>query len=88
MKDLEFHISKENDSRAEKILTNFDAAAGYAIGRAASTGDTMVIDVVTWSRAAARAWGGEHAVEVYEEDPDASVHERIVIKAESLGHVR
>jgi hypothetical protein len=45
------------------------------------------IDVVTWSRAAAKKWGGEYGLEVYDSDPEASVHDRIVIKAESQGHV-
>jgi len=46
------------------------------------------VDVIVYSRAAARAWGGDSAVEVYDADPDASVHERIVIRAESLGRIR
>jgi hypothetical protein len=42
---------------------------------------------VTWTKAAARKWGGDAAVETYEIDPEASVHERITVKAEALGRV-
>lgn len=81
---LEFHVSDER-GQGTTIFTNFDKAAGFALSRACSTGNEMQIDVVTWSKAAARAWGGDNAVEVYESDPEASVHERILIKAQALG---
>lgn len=83
---LEFHVSDER-GQGTTIFTNFDKAAGFALSRACSTGNEMQIDVVTWSKAAARAWGGDNAVEVYESDPEASVHERILIKAQALGHI-
>ena len=91
---LEFHVTDER-SQVTTIFTNFDKAAGFALSRACSTwgrrplasGNEMQIDVVTWSRAAARAWGGDTSVEIYDEDPDASVHERIIIKAESIGRI-
>jgi hypothetical protein len=85
--ELEFHVSDERGT-ATTIFSNFDKAAGFAITRSGSSGVTMQIDVITWSRAAAKKWGGESSVEIYEEDPDTSVHERILVKAESLGHVR
>ena len=31
------------------------------------------------ARAAARTWGGDFAVEEYNEDPNASVHERLLL---------
>ena len=83
---LEFHVDDER-GQGTTIFTNFDKAAGFALSRACSTGNEMQIDVVTWSKAAARAWGGDTSVEIYEEDPDASVHERIIIKAESIGRI-
>ena len=83
---LEFHVTDER-GQGTTIFTNFDKAAGFALSRACSTGNEMQIDVVTWSKAAARSWGGDAAVEIYEEDPDASVHERIIIKAESIGRI-
>jgi hypothetical protein len=87
MKDLEFHVSAATTPKTEKVLKDFGEACAYAVSRCVSGELTMLIDVVTWSRAAARAWGGDAAVERYEEDPDASVHERIVIKAHSQGQI-
>lgn len=83
-KDLEFHIDcPDGSTRVHK--TSEDAAA-HAIALAIS-GREVTIDVVTWSEGAARAYGGDDAVEVYREDPEASVHDRIVVRAESLGRV-
>lgn len=65
----------------------FDEACGAAVVRAASSGKTAYIDVLIYSPAGARWWGGEDAVEEYEDDPDASVFERIAIKADSKGRV-
>ena len=84
--NLEFHVGAENTTDA-KIFTNFKEACAAAISEACSHGVTMHIDVITWTKAAARKWAGDYGVEVYNEDPDASVHERIVIKAEATGHV-
>lgn len=84
--DLEFHVSDEG-STDSTIFHDFDKACAFAASRSMSTGGTMTIDVVTWTRKAARDWGGEAAAESYDEDPEASVHDRLLIKAESLGHV-
>ena len=84
--ELEFHVNDERGQGAT-IFTNFDKAAGFALSQACYTGNEIQIDVVTWTKAAARAWGGDNSVEIYEEDPDASVHERIIIKAESIGRI-
>lgn len=88
MKDLEFHVSREGSTETLKVLKSFADASQFAVSAAVDSGTAMVIDVVTWSQPAARAWGGEAAVEIYQEDPDSSVHERIVIKAESHGPIR
>ena len=84
--DLEFHVGDER-GEATQIFHDFNKAAGFAVSRCCSGGGKVVIDVVTWSRTAARLWGGEAGEETYDLDPDASVHERIVIKAEALGRV-
>ena len=84
--DLEFHVSDEQ-STASTIFHNFDKACGFAVARCCNAGVTVHVDVVTWTRAAARKWGGEHGEETYDADPEASVHERVVVKAESLGRV-
>jgi hypothetical protein len=85
MKDLEFAV--DDASGNERIFKSFDEAAGFAISLACSDGEEHNIDVLCWSKAAARAWGGEDAVESYREDPDASVTQRIVVRAENVGRV-
>ena len=84
MKDLEFHVDMHGTTR---IFTNFgkaiEAAAIYSIGQ----GTTVDVDVITWSKKAARAFGGDGGVEEYNEDPDASIHKRITIKSEDLGRI-
>jgi hypothetical protein len=87
MKDLEFHVGPEGIHTPTKICKSFKDACESAISMAVSTGQEMTIDVVAWTRSAARAWGGDAAVEVHKEDPEASVHERIIIKAESQGRI-
>ncbi len=84
-KDLRFEV--EDAGGSNRNFKNFDEACGLAISVAASTGKEVVLDVITWSKGAARHWAGESGVEVYEEDPEASVHERIVITASSQGRV-
>ena len=78
---LEFHIALEdykaeivNAGQYKTVLEAFEAAK-----QAARAAKSSRIDVVTWTRAAARAWGGDFAVEMYNEDPDASVHERLLL---------
>ena len=71
----------------DKSFSTFPDAAVFAVARSASTGEKVEIDVITLSRSAAKAWAGDHGVEVYDEDPEASVHERIVVQAESLGRI-
>ena len=85
-RDLEFQVSDEGGT-ATTTFASFDKACGFAVARCCSSGVTMHIDVIAWSKAAARKWGGNASVEVYEEDPEASVHDRIVIKAEAQGRI-
>jgi hypothetical protein len=66
---------------------SFDEAAAEAVSRSATQGVDVTIDVLVYDADDARAWGGEAAVDSYDEDPDASVFERIVVKAYSRGRV-
>jgi len=84
-RDVEFSV--DDAGGKERIFNTFDEAAGFAIAIAASKGETVNIDVLIHSRAGAEWWGGDHAAEEYESDPDASVSERIEIRAESVGRV-
>jgi len=81
---LEFEVDFRNDRFGYKT---FEEAATAAISISVSHGIPVTIDVLTFSRAAAKAWAGDHGVEVYNEDPEASVHERIVVRAESQGRI-
>lgn len=83
--DLEFHV--EDANQTTHMIKNFDEAAGFAISIACAGKPEVYIDVLCWSRAAAVAYGGDHGGEVYDEDPETSIHERIVIRAESIGRV-
>lgn len=79
-KDVEFHVGRA-------IFKRGDEAAGLAVALAMSDGRPHFIDVVVYSRAGARAYGGDDGVTIYDEDPEASVFERIEVKADSKGRV-
>lgn len=84
-KDLEFAVN--DASGRQRTFKKFDEACGFAVSLAASDGGEHNIDVLAYSEAAARFWGGDDAVEVYREDPEASVHERIVVRADAKGRI-
>ena len=84
-KDVEFAV--DDASGDQRIFKQFDAAAGFAVGVAASGRSNVSIDVLIYSVSGARWWGGDYAVEQYRDDPDASVSDRIKIRAESIGSV-
>lgn len=83
-KDLEFHVSA-GESKARVHRTWKEAAADAVQMSASRGGEMAVIDVTTWSRAAAKAWTGD--TEMYDEDPDASVFERFEVRARSVGRI-
>jgi hypothetical protein len=86
-KDLEFHVDAGYGASVE-IFDNFDKATDRALVLSIQHGGSSVnVDVITWSKGAARAYDGDCGVEQYLADPDASVHERIVIKATSEGRI-
>ena len=84
-KDVEFSVLDYGGE--EKMFRRFDDAAGFAVALAASDGRWHNLNVYIHSVSGARWWGGDYAVEEYESDPDASVSERIKIKANSEGRV-
>lgn len=85
MKDLEFHVELHDTTR---VLTSFKKAVELAAIHSIGQGRPVNVDVIVYSKAAARAFGGDGGVETYLEDPDASVFQRIQIKAEDLGRIR
>jgi hypothetical protein len=84
--DVEFAVG-DVGSTGEMIFDTAEEASVIAIDRAVSGRGPQVIDVLVSSRAGAKWYGGEDAVEVYDFDPDASVHERFVVRAESVGRI-
>jgi hypothetical protein len=87
-KDVEFEVEFAGP-RGGRSQTHrsFEEAAATAIAMAASTGQEVYLDVLIYSKAGARWWGGEAAVEMYEEDPDASVSQRVIVRAEDEGRI-
>lgn len=85
-KDVEFSV--DDASGKERIFKKFDEAAGFAVSLASTGQPNVNIDVLVWSKAGARYYGGDYAVEQYNEDPDASVFERLEVKVDYIGRVR
>ena len=83
--DVEFHVA--DCAGTPRVFESLDEAAGFAVAVAATGKDDVVIDVVIWSEDGARAYAGDDGVENYNEDPDASVFERIEIKVNNAGRV-
>jgi hypothetical protein len=82
---VEFAVDDAN--RTEHVFKTFDEAASFAVGLARSNGSRVNLDVLVYSPAGAAWWAGDDAVADYHDDPDASVFERIEIRADSLGRV-
>jgi hypothetical protein len=71
--DVEFHCDRNGTGNANGFVSIHDTwehALDYMSGFAG------VIDVVIWSPEGASAYGGDDAVDTYNEDPEASVFER------------
>lgn len=84
-KDVEFHVSAGEKT---KVLKTFGEAASLALAMSASRGgEEAVIDVIIYSVSGARWWNGDHGVETYREDPDASVSQRISVRAQDRGRI-
>jgi hypothetical protein len=85
MRDLEFHVNRPNGKTY--VGSVFGDATALAITIAVNTQKPVHIDVCAFSESAAREWTGEQGADSYNEDPEASVFDRIVIIAESVGRV-
>lgn len=87
-KNLEFHVENKARNANVEVFNDFDKACIAAIVKSLSAGGAPVtLDVVTWDAAAAKAWGGEEAVYSYLEDPEASVHQRFLIRVDDQGRI-
>lgn len=79
-KEVEFHVG-------DKVFSTFAEAADIAVVKALTTGESVDIDVVIWGPSGARWFGGDDAVEEYNEDPEASVFRRVEVRAQDVGRV-
>ena len=84
-KDLEFAVIDHAGS--QRTFKKFPEACVFAVSLATERGATIYLDVLAWSVGAARVWAGDYGVKQYKEDPDASVFDRIEIKASVIGRV-
>lgn len=84
-KDVEFAV--DHPRGEEHIFKTFDEAVGFAAGVALSTGTRIELDVLVMTRAGAEWWGGSDGAEAYEDDPDASVFDRLIVNVSSQGRV-
>ena len=83
--DVEFEVSDEAGF-TRKTYKTYDEAVRDAFDMAVSTGGAN-LDVLVWSEEGAEAWGGDDAVEQYNEDPEASVFERFELRVNAVGMV-
>ena len=84
-KDVEFAV--DDATGRQRTFKKMDEAVMFAVGLAMSDGRPHNVDVLVYSAAGARWYGGDDGVQDYKADPEASVHDRIVIKAESKGRI-
>lgn len=84
-KDVEFAVT---DTRGEDhYFKTFDEAITFAGNLALTTTVRIELDVVVHSRAGAVWWWGPDGGTAYDEDPDASVFDRLHVKVTSTGRV-
>jgi hypothetical protein len=83
-KDVEYAV--DDAAGKQRTFKKFDEAAGFALSIAVARGES-VLDVLVWSKAGAKWYGGDDAVAEYNEDPEASVFQRFQIKVNAQGRV-
>lgn len=84
-KDIEYEVHAPKQAR--RTHASFQEAAADALERAISTGNPVTLDVLVWSEAGAMHLAGDAGLEQYQEDPDASVFERVIVTARTQGRV-
>ena len=84
-KDVEYAV--DDASGQQRTFKTFDEGAGFAVAVAAGGRSNVNLDVLVWTKAGARFYGGDDGVERYNEDPEASVFERLEISVNYVGRV-
>lgn len=82
--DVDFAV--DDASGREHVFKTFDEAAGFALSMAAS-GVEANLDILIHSEEGAEWYGGDDAVEQYNEDPEASIFERLEITVNNVGRI-
>jgi hypothetical protein len=72
--------------KSERVFNDFDEALSYAFAAGLSVG-RVTIDVLVYSEAGARAFGGDDSVTEYRDDPEASVFRRVELTIKDMGRV-
>lgn len=83
--DVEYAV--DDMGGKERTFKTFDEAAGFAVSVGTAGGRPVNLDVLIWSEDGAEWYGGDDAVEQYNEDPEASVFERFEIRVNPVGRV-
>jgi hypothetical protein len=81
--DLEYVVDAKG---VERAYSSFDEALSAAFSLALSEGKTN-LDVLVYSEEGAEVFGGDSAVEEYQEDPEASIFRRFEIQVRDVGRV-
>lgn len=84
-KDVEYAV--DDAGGKERIFRSWDEACGFACAVAISGKRDVSVDILVYSKAGARHVAGDDGVEMYNEDPEASVFSRIEITANDVGRV-
>jgi hypothetical protein len=79
--DVEFVVSTDG---VEQTFRSFDKALTYAFSVGLGAGE-VTVDVLIYSEEGAEWYGGDDAVERYQDDPDASVFNRYKLHVADLG---
>jgi len=83
-KDVEFSVSWGHHE--ERVYKSPKEATSAVVVGCMSRGEAT-LDILVYSEAGARSYGGDDAVEQYREDPEASVFERFEFKCNAVGRV-
>lgn len=84
-RDVEFAV--DDASGRQQIFKTPHEATNFAVSLALSDGKVHNIDVLVYSIEGARMYAGSEGEERYMEDPNASVFERLRIRADSVGRI-
>lgn len=84
--DVEYSVDWPGNTMQETVYDNFADAAKALVSLCTGSGKAT-LNVLIFSEAGARFYGGDTAVEQYLEDPEASVFERFEFKCNAVGRV-